>query len=514
MKKSSRSGKVLGEGIFLLLLLALSWWFNYHVTFTEPPQSVHTWRQTNGLSIARIYYQYNVPFLQPEIHNQISAQGLSGKSAGEFPVIYYTVAQLWKITGPSEASFRLLHLFLLFIGLLMLFRLLSDITGDSISAGFVSMLVFTSPMVIFYGPNFLPDVPSLSITFIAWFSLYRFSQSGKYRSLIFSALFFSLAISLKITSALSFIALGGWILLEMFFLKPSQRIFSFRWVQILPFVLGGFLVLVWYLYVEKYNALHGGSFSYHGIWPVWSMSGEQFTRITDALDKIWFKEFFWPPLQYATLVIWMFLIVNIRKLPLFLGYLLIVMPLGLLGILLLWFQVLEGHDYYMITQIQVLVVVWGAFVYYLRQLPAKFAIPRGLVMVILFLVLAQNGRVRHLARYEGWMNEGFKLHLEALTEIEPYFVTWGIEPEAKVISIPDPSINASLYYMNRKGYTNFASDFSREEEFKRRISQGAGFLIVNDSTLLNSDPVQKFTGYRIGEYRNLSVYDLRPYLLK
>ncbi len=507
-----RSQGRIGSLLFVIAFISLSWWVDYPTTFTEPPQSVHTWRQTNGLSITQMYFQHNLPLFQPEIHNQISAQGLSGKTAGEFPILYYVTAQYWKLAGKSEASFRLLHLVILFAGLLLLFRLLTGITGDMVGSGFVSMLVFTSPMVVFYGPNFLPDVPSLAFVFVAWYFLYRFTVSRNYASLVVSALFFTLALTLKITSALSFIAIAGWVILELLVVKPKDRVFSFRWIHILPFLTGGLLVLLWYLYVESYNALHGGSFSYHGIWPVWNMSSEQFGRITDALDKIWFKEFFWPPLQYATFGIWLVLLFGIKKLPPFFGYLLVVMPLGLLGILLLWFQVLEGHDYYMITQIQVLVVVWGIFFYFLRRLKCKGYAFRLLPMAAIFLFLAFNARERHLARYQGWMNEGYKVNLEALTEIEPSFELWGIGPDDKVISIPDNSINASLYYMNRKGYTNFASDFSTDEEFLRRIRQGAKYMIVNDSTLLQSSPVQLYTNYLVGVYRNVTVYDLRPYL--
>ncbi len=93
MRKNWWNKDRLGSMLFLLAFLGLSWWFNYPETFAEPPQSVHTWRQTNSLSITQMYFQYNVPFFHPEIHNQISAQGLSGNSAGEFPIIYYLTAQ-------------------------------------------------------------------------------------------------------------------------------------------------------------------------------------------------------------------------------------------------------------------------------------------------------------------------------------------------------------------------------------------------------------------------------------
>jgi len=500
-------------GVILLLFASLYWVYGFDVTFSQPPQSVHTWRQTNGLSMTQIYYQYHAPFLEPEIHNQISDDGLSGKTAGEFPLIYFLVAKAWEIAGKSEWLFRFFHFLILLAGSFLLFRMMEKLTGNSIMAGFVSMLLLTSPMIIFYGPNFLPDAPSLAFVLCAWYFTHSFVQTRKMGSLWLSAMFFFLAISLKITAATSFIALGGWVLLETLLYPSEKRIFRFRMIHYLPFFVVVGTLALWYGYVYHYTGVHKGSFSYMGIWPVWKMTGEQFHRITDTLDKIWFREFFWPPLQYLTLAVWLFLLTQWRRLHPICRYLLIIMPLGLAGILALWFQVLEGHDYYMITQIQTLLVVWIIFFQYLRErkLAGNMFLTAFWLMAMVTLVL--NGQKRHADRYSGWMNEGYKLHFEALTTIQPSFTQWGIGENDLVISLPDYSINASLYYMNRKGYTDFASDFTREETFLKRISQGAKYLVVNDTTILSRPEVSRFAKFPAGQYKNIRVFDLRPYLM-
>lgn len=497
--------------VFILIFACLYWIYSYNLTFAQPPQSVHTWRQTNSLSMTQIYYQDRVPFAEPEIHNRISDDGLSGKTAGEFPIIYYLVAKIWTFTGQSEWIFRFLHYLLLMTGSFLLFRMVEKLTGNAIIAGFVGLLAMTSPMVIFYGPNFLPDAPSLAFVLIAWYFLHAFVQQKKMSALWLSALFFFLAISLKITAATSFIAIGGWVLLENIFLPSGKRIFNFRLRHYLPFVVAVGALVIWYAYVYYYTGIHKGSFSYMGIWPVWKMTAEQFHRITDTLDKIWFREFFWPPLQYTTLAIWLFMLTQWKKLPLFLCYMLVIMPLGLAGILALWFQVLEGHDYYLITQIQTLLVIWIAFFLYLKERKQTASRVVNIVLVMVLVTLVLNGQKRHSERYSGWMNEGYKLHFEALTTIQPFFAQWGISEKDLVISLPDPSINASLYYMNRKGYTDFASDFSKEETFVKRIAQGAKYLVVNDTTILSRPEVARFAKYPAGQYLNVKVFDLRPF---
>jgi hypothetical protein len=108
-KKSWIKSKWFPGLVFSLLFAGLCWFYNYSETFFQSPQSVHIWRQTNGLSITQMYYQHNLNFFQPEIQNQMGDGGISGKSAGEFPVIYFAVAKIWQIFGKSEWSFRLFN---------------------------------------------------------------------------------------------------------------------------------------------------------------------------------------------------------------------------------------------------------------------------------------------------------------------------------------------------------------------------------------------------------------------
>jgi hypothetical protein len=508
MQMNRNYNGLLGKVIFIGAFIGLFFLYHLNETLFYPPQSVHIWRQTNSLSIAHNYYQDNLPFLQPEMHNQFCDQGNSGKAVGEFPVIYYFVGQLWKLFGKQEWIFKLVHLTILFFGLYALFLGASRIIKNRFFAGFLSLLVFTSPMLVYYGLNFLPDVPALSFVFIAWYFMLRFTDQRKMVSLWVAAAFFCLAMLLKITSALSFIALGGWILYELIFQKENARIFRFRWVHFLPFSLVILFVFAWYWYAGHYNNLHGGHFSYHGIWPVWEMSKDQFHRIIDALDKIYFKELFLPFTQYVTGILWLALILFYRKLTPVFRYFMLVLPAGFIMQNLLWFQVLEGHDYYVINLLVVLVAVWIVFLTRATRLKRKYQYMLSVVLAAFLIWNALTCQERARLRYEGWMNEMYNNHFKALNEIQPIFEEWGIQPDDKVISIPDYTINGSLYFMNRKGYTDFGSDFSKRETYFNRMEQGAKYLIINDSTVLNRDVIQPFIVDKIGQYKNVFVYDL------
>ena len=442
------------------------------------------------------------------MHNQFGGGGYSGKAAGEFPIIYYVVAKLWDVFGAHEWIFKLVQVIILFLGLYALFHSLIYLLKNQFLAAIVSLLVFTSPMVVFYGPNFLPDVPSLSFIFIAWYFIMRYLRKRNTLNLWFSALMFSLAMLLKVTASISFIALGGWILIEMFFMKKDQCTFCFRWQDLVPFILALVPVVLWYVYVEHYNQVHQGLFSFHGILPIWDMSKEQIDRVIEMLDYVYFKEMFLPFTQYFTLAIWLFLIIRIRKLKPVFRYFILVLPVGMAIQIALWFQVFEAHDYYMVNLIVVFVAVWAVFLSQFKNLKPQVNAAISVLLAAFFIWNAMTCRVRIENRYVGWMN-GMYQQMKALIEIEPSFREWGIQPDDKVLSIPDFTFNGSLYYMNRKGYTEYGSNLSSEEGFYRRIEQGAKYLIVNDSSIVIQEHIKPFTQKKIGEYKNILVYDIR-----
>ncbi len=491
-----------------MAFILLFFYYGLNKTLFYPPQSVHIWRQTNGLSLAQNYYQYNYPFFEPEMHNQFPDEGHSGKSVGEFPIIYYVVAQLWKLFGKHEWIFKLLQNTLLFLGLFSLFHVVRRILNNTFWAGFVSLLLFTSPMVIYFGPNFLPDVPALSIVFMAWYFISKFYDTRKLIDLWAAAMLFSLSMLLKITCGISFVALGGWVFYELIFQKENNRIFNFRFSHFLPFVVALVLVVLWYWYAGYYTNLHHGFFSFHGIWPIWDITKKQFDRIIDILDKIYFKEFFLPYTQYLTFGIWVYLMIRIKKLIPAYRFFMVVLAIGFLAQIVLWFSVLDAHDYYMIDLLVVLVAVWTVFLTQIKNKKPLFKYIAYGLAIVFFAFNAIKCKDRAEGRYVGWMNAPYQNNYKALITIEPLFEKLGIGENDKVISIPDPSINGTLYYMNRKGYTEYGSNFSNADGFYQRIEDGAKYLIVNDTTILSKDYLAPFIQNEIGSYENIRIFDI------
>src|ERR1700741_1998807 len=92
---------------FFLLLIALCIAYNYIEILRFRPKSLHQFRQTDCLALADNYYNGNWNLFEPAINLLCSDNNTTGKSAGEFPLVYYIVAILWKLFGKHEYIFRL-----------------------------------------------------------------------------------------------------------------------------------------------------------------------------------------------------------------------------------------------------------------------------------------------------------------------------------------------------------------------------------------------------------------------
>jgi hypothetical protein len=100
---------------------------------------------------------------------------------------------------------------------------------------------------------------------------------------------------------------------------------------------------------------------------------------------------------------------------------------------------------------------------------------------------------------------------QAYETIESYNRKLGIQQDDRVISIPDPSVCTSLYLMNQKGWNEFSGNFFEQDGIADKLKKGAKYLFLNDTTKINNPFIKPYTKYKIGQYKNIAVFDLRPY---
>lgn len=507
--------------LFILTLLFVSFLYDYHKITFKRPQSVHAWRQSDGGSLALNYYQNGMNFFQPRVHNLTSDGGTTGySSTSEIPILYYTVALFYKVFGYHEFIYRLLNTLIFLTGLFYLFKGIKIKTGDSFWAAALSLYIFSSPVLVFYGNNFLSNSSALSMVFIGWFFFFRYTKDHRKPDLILTFLFFFLAGALKITALLSLFAVAGIFLLEFLFRVKVDRHKIF--IHPVTFITGAaitvFLIIAWIVYASYYNHLHDTTYFSTTLFPVWSLSIESIQGVLSNINDIWLNEYF---SRFSLILTGILLIINFiffRKIPPFLILVQLFLFLQVLVFVLLQFWTLKDHDYYTINLfILPFFVILGSITLLKTLFRNKvILIIFKLMFALLVIFNIQYTMKRMEERYNGWMNRNYQ-KMQGFHEITPFLRETGIQPEDKIISFSDFS-HVSLYLMNQPGWTRYTdARFNREEPVKynqdsagiqHSLDRGAKYLIINGfEDLYTNNYLRTFTQHLKSTYRNILIFE-------
>jgi len=496
--------------VFLLLFITLFFVYDFqHIAFYSP-QSVHQWRQCDCLSFSLNYFQDNNSFWQPQM-NYLGNDN-SGKTVSDFPLIYYSVAQLWKIFGRHEFIFRFLVLFIAFCGLFALFRTIERLFKDSFWGLFISLMLFSSTIFVYYSFNFLMNVPAFGLALVALYFFYRFAEAQNIWFWILSLLFFLLAGLLKIPALTSFMAIFLYFLAEKFgFVPLKYRIFSSHKYIGLSFLVLFIPIFAWYFYAAQYNKQHNQGIFLIGILPIWDYSWENIKHVIKYAHILWFKSYHSPISQYLSALMLVFLIIKHKKWNFRFKFLTINLALGFFAYIILWFQVFDNHDYYLINQLIFMLFILVSFLYYLKQNHPKFFSSHWLkIAAVLLLTYNIHLCQKNLhVRYHGWPNKKYVEYYKAFEEIKPLLYQLNIMPDDKVLVYEkSKSFNIALYLMNRKGWTNAVDLMRDSNQVAEKISAGAKYLFVSDSIWLQKDFLQPYLKHSIGKYKNIRIFDL------
>ena len=336
--------------IFCALMLLMAFIYQYHQILFLRPVSVHQWRQCDCLSMTLNYFKENRSFFDPSVC-WIGENG-TGQTISEFPLIYYAVAQLWKIFGQHEFIFRALVVLLMFTSLFLLFKTFERFLDNSFLAIGLVMLLFTSPIWVYYGNNFIADVPGLSFAIIGWFYFMKFYREEKNKFFLIAMFFFLVGGLIKISSLISVTSIAGVFLLETFFnfkLGEGRKIFDKPNQQFIPFVIIAIAISLWLKYVLAYNGKHNVGILLTGFLPIWNFSGDRILYVWNQfIHYLIFTYYF----KWTLFVLLFFFITSIlfyKKANRFLLTINIFMAAGVITYLILWFDVLHNHDYYLIN---------------------------------------------------------------------------------------------------------------------------------------------------------------------
>lgn len=499
--------------IIVLILISIS--FDLDKTSLMRPQGLHQWRQSIGATYAKNYYNYNLDPTATHIYNYIVDEGKSDVALAEFPLLYYTVAVLYKIFGPHEYIFRIFNLLILFLGLFYLMKFLNFILKNQIWSLLLTLLLFTSAVLVYYSNSFLPNTTALAISFIALFHIGKYSNNNDIKHIWYASILFAIAGLTKVTSLIPFFAIIGSFIILQIFNSEFRKKYAIRHFMI-PAIIPVLMVFLWYLFVSIFHSNHGGNISAVEIRPIWRLSAEVIEATWNSIWNNWFKTYFHPSVFIIALISLIAVVLTIKRQNQFQILFLIFSYLIGTVFFFLFFRSLKSHDYYLINLFPIIIFTIALGIKTLSSI--KFPKYLHYIIQVLFvgflIFLMSETKVeiqKKLNNYNIWHTKWF----HGLEDIEPELRKAGINQYDKVISIPDPSINISLNMMNQPGYTDFIRmNIPVEERIDFQISKGAKYLVLGDSLLHQKDKrayVKKYMKKKILSHKNIVVYDLRDF---
>ena len=510
--------------IFILLFILVSFLYKLQISIKYPPASIHQWRQADALSITKNYFEEGMHFFEPKIHFQAS---IEGKAVGEFPVIYYINAAIWKVTGQNYITVRLLNLSIVFLGLFFLFKLCDRYLNSLFYSLFIPLLLFSSPLFGYYSNNFLINLPAVCILFIGWFYLYKYIQEKDRKSILIASILFSFSVLLRPTMMMGIVPIYIIIFLELIRVLKGKH-FGINRINCF-FLLFPILCLIgWIFFSKAYNLKSGSIYFLLSTTPIWDAQNK--LEIWNSFINKVLPEFYHLGFLSIFILMLVFIIINIKKSNRYLVIFLFTLLIELIVFVLFWFQNLNVHDYYLLDFYLIIPVLFITFFKLLQNINLSVfnstIVKSGLfvILILSFCFGIAKTRIKYFGnntfvtknflsekehRYWEWLKWDYETRIESTETVTSYLRKIALKRSDLVLSLPDVSPNITLYFMDQKGYTLlYNDDKTIKEVIENAIDNKVKYLIITDKVLAKDSSISDYTKNKIGEYKNVSVFKL------
>ncbi|MFW5804971.1 MAG: ArnT family glycosyltransferase [Bacteroidales bacterium] len=513
--------KILKTGtiFFLVVMVGLLYFYRFHTTSFDPPQGLHQWRQCVGAGYAMNYYNYDLDIAEARMYNLLGQDYTTDLSFTELPLLYYSVAVLYKICGPDDSIFRIFNALIFLVGLFLLFKTFRFYLKDQFWSLIIVVALFTSPTLVYYTNSFLPNTTAFGFVFMALYFLHLHLVKDKNSHLYLASFFFLLAATTKVTSIVSLLGLVGAFVLMQLFDKGFREKYNYKKYMI-PAIIPFAGVLIWYTFAQWFNTKYGATISPLELRAIWKLPPDTIAEIWRKIREIWLNSYFHVSLLYVALGSLIASIVFFRKTNRFFSLVFFLSVFAGTAFFFFFFRSLYNHDYYLINVfIVVLFALINLFYLIKNHLPRVY---KSIIFKIAFALLvgyyAYECRQMIHVKHEGYFNATHKKRYSGFIGMETYNRKLGIEPRDFVVSIPDPSIDISLYLMNQPGWTEFRLPKHRNlARYKGAdgmiyfISKGAKYLFISDLNIFSDEQYDYLIPYmtnKIGQHKNVAVFDL------
>jgi hypothetical protein len=120
--------------------------------------------------------------------------------------------------------------------------------------------------------------------------------------------------------------------------------------------------------------------------------------------------------------------------------------------------------------------------------------------------IVNKHEVEELEKFNDWFDSRYN----ALRTITPYLRELGISRTDRVFSIPDNSINNTLYMMDQKGLDDFfCADLPYGKAKMELVKEfGCRYIIINNTYICRDTGLAPYLTHPIGIYQNVNIYKL------
>lgn len=227
-----------------LCLIAIVIFAGFHFYRVDaPPNGKHYYREAHTASMALNFYQEDMTFWFPRIHDRGTTNGITGAS---LQVYTYLSALVFHLTGEQHYVYHILTLIAGCLGIWFSYKIISFFTNDMIGA-MASWGVAFSPTYFYYSYKILPTITLISLSLIGVYLYLMFTRERKIKWLVLSFIFLTVGATIK---PLVYAALLPLLYFEF---KNRQR--GYKWIVIFCFY--SFLAIIfsagWFIWQTEYS---------------------------------------------------------------------------------------------------------------------------------------------------------------------------------------------------------------------------------------------------------------------
>ncbi len=452
----------LNFALFIAFLGIFCFSIGFKKYYKLPPSSYHQGAQADRLSIVYNYWQDNTDFFHPKVMENWLSDGIVGC---EFPILYYGIAQIFKVSGFSYDIYRIIFFCFFILGALSAYQIAAFYVKEN-SAAIITLVWIGSPIFCYYALNFLPDMPALGLTMFGWRLLLkqRKSHSKQALGLLILCLAGLLKASYSIHVAVAF----------SIYVLENRKI---QWQILLVSIIAIGSLAAWYEWASYLNKTYLNS--HFLLKPNPAISFPNFVMLIGSNWRNWQSEMY----PIATLLVILIGIIFIFYKPMEQRLLrMIAMRLAILGLIyyLLFQTQFLYHDYYLLAFYPanfffLLIAFIGLKRYFYLVGFLKF------VFIILLVFNFTNAKEQFNARYDinsYYYQPGMPKIIEKYETIAP-FINKYIPKDSFVITAFDNTPNTTLLFMQRRGI-RISKDYSTAVFAERIMERNTNFVLCND----------------------------------